>query len=107
MTDRDKNGRAETPLDAFRMLWKPSDAGFLHDLTSPQRAVLTVLVVHANGGVAWPSHRTISKATGFGHSTVIQALGELVVMGLIARESDPPNPTRYTVQVLDRPGEGR
>ncbi len=106
MTEKDETGRAETPLDAFRMLWKPSDAGFLDELTSPQRAVLTVLIVHANGGVAWPSHKTISIATGFARSTVIQALGELVTMGLITREPDPPNPTRYTVQGPDRPGGG-
>ncbi len=106
MAKKDKNDRAETPLDAFRMLWKPSDAGFLDELTSPQRAVLTVLIVHANGGVAWPSHKTISTATGFARSTVIQALRELAVLGFITREPDPPNPTRYTVQTLDRPGGG-
>ncbi len=102
----EKNGERTQPLDAFRQLWKPSDAGFLDELTSPQRAVLTVLIVHANEGVAWPSHNTISTATGFARSTVIQALGELDTMELITRDPDPPNSTRYTVQGMDRPGGG-
>ena len=107
MTEQGKaDGEGTRPLAALRRLWKPSDAGFIEELTSPQRAALTVLIVHANGGVAWPSHNTISTATGFARSTIIQALGELTDMGIITRESDPPNPTRYTVQEVDRPGAG-
>ncbi len=107
MTEQGKSDDDGTrPLAAFRTVWKPSDADFLDELTSPQRAALSVLIVHANGGVAWPSHSTIAQATGFARSTIIQALGELTDMGIISRESDPPKPTRYTVQVLDRPGAG-
>ena len=107
MTEQGKaDGEGTRPLAALRRLWKPSDAEFMEELTSPQRAALTVLIVHANGGVAWPSHNTISTATGFARSTIIQALGELTDMGIITRESDPPNPTRYTVQEVDRPGAG-
>ncbi len=105
MAEQEKHdGEGTQPLDAFRRLWKPSDEGFIEELTAQQRAVLAVLIVHANeDGVAWPSHATIARATGLGRSTVIRVLRELESLGAIIRTSNPPQSTRYTVPLWDRP----
>lgn len=95
------------PLDGFKALWKPSSGAFLDGLTLHQRAVLSVLAIHSNGeGTSWPSLRTITKATGMGRSTVIRALKDLERTGLLDRAPNPPEPTRYTVSLRDRPGAG-
>ena len=108
MADQGKSdGGGTWALATFRRLWKPSDAAFIEGLTTPQRAVLAVLVIHTNDdGVAWPSLTTIANASGLGRSTVVRALGQLESLGLVNRTSNPPQPTRYTVPFWDRPALG-
>ena len=101
------NGEGIRPLAASRRLWKPTDSGFIEGLTTPQRSVLAVLLVHTNeDGLAWPSHTSIARASGLGRSTVVRALGQLEALGAIIRTSNPPQPTHYTVPLWDRPALG-
>lgn len=95
------------PLEAFRRLWKGKDPTFLSELTTPQRATLSVLVSHSDGnGLSFPGLDTIAASSGLGRSTVIRCLGQLEDMGLVSREVNPPSPTRYTVSLRDRPRAG-
>lgn len=56
------------------------------DLSATQRLVLLFLADKANThSNAWPSTRTIQRATGLGRSAVFRALGELQELRLIAK----------------------
>jgi hypothetical protein len=94
------------PLDVHRAIWKRSDPAFLADLTTPERAVLSALAVHAGDAGCYPSHTTLVAGTGLARSTVIQTLMRLEGRRLITRVVNPPQPTRYTVHLMDRPANG-
>jgi len=90
------------PLDLLRAIWKPSDPRYIPELTSSQRAVLSVLVMHASrAGRARPSVDTMAEGAGLGRSTVVRALTALVAQGFLLRTSRRPRPTLYTL-VLQR-----
>lgn len=70
-----------------------------------ERAVLFVLWSYASGdGWAWPSVRTLARATGYGETAVKSALRRLRGQGLRVDER-PGATTRYLVAPMIRGGE--